>query len=154
MTRADPDLAGTLAARLDRAAQARLGRSLALFAAPVAECGGCTLELQALRGTLYRLARLGLGFVGTPAQADVLLVSGALTGAMAEPLRRAWEAASDPKWVVGIGDCAGDGGLFRGAYPVLGGIGEAVPVDLLVPGCPPSPAAVLQALAALVEANA
>lgn len=153
MSEADAELAGTLAAKLDRAAQARLGRSLALYVVQAGDCGGCALELHALRGTAYRLERLGLAFVASPRQADVLLVSGALTRALAEPVRLAWEAAAAPKWVVAVGDCAVSGGMFKGSYAVLGGVAEAVPVDILVPGCPPTPTTVLAILAALIEAN-
>ena len=150
----DDELAGTLAARLDRAAQARLGRSLALFPLEAGGCGGCALEIAALRASVYRLARLGLSIATTPIQADVLLVTGALTRAMAVPVRRAWEAAADPKWVLAIGECAADGGPFRGSYAVIGGVSEVAPVDVIVPGCPPDPSDILRALVALLDANA
>jgi Ni,Fe-hydrogenase III small subunit len=150
----DDELAGTLAARLDRAAQTKLGRSLALFPLEAGGCGGCALEVYALRASVHRLARLGLSMVTSPLQADVLLVTGALTRAMAVPVRRAWEAAADPKWVVAVGECAADGGPFRGSYAVIGGASEAVPIDIIVPGCPPAPADILHALTALLEANA
>lgn len=148
------DLAGTLAARLDLAAHAHLGRSLALFHARAADCGGCALELRALNAAVYRLQLLGLSFVETPRYADVLLVTGAATRALTDPLRRTWEAMADPKWVVAIGNCALDGGPFRGSYAVLGGAADLMPVDAVIPGCPPTPAAVLGVLTALLEANA
>jgi Ni,Fe-hydrogenase III small subunit len=154
VTDGDPDLAGALAARLDLAAHAHLGRSLALFHAEAADCGGCTLELRALRGVAYRLQRLGLTLVDTPRHADVLLITGAATRTIADPLRRTWEAMADPKWVIAIGNCALDGGPFRGSYAVLGGAPDVMPVDAVVPGCPPTPAAVLAVLTALLEANA
>ena len=141
-------------ARLDLAAHARLGRSLALFHAQAADCGGCVLELRALRGLAYGLRRLGLSFVDTPRHADVLLVTGGATRALAEPLRRTWEAMADPKWVVAIGGCALDGGLFRGSYAVLGGAADVMPVDLAISGCPPTPVEILRALTTLLEANA
>lgn len=153
MTVCDADLVGRLAAQLDRAGQAKLGRSLALFHVAAGDCGGCALETHALRGLVYGLERLGLRFVGTPRQADVLLVTGALTRALSEPVRLAWEAAGEPKWVVAVGDCAADGGVFGGSYAVLGGAAEAVPVDIIVPGCPPAPAEMLLALRALLEIN-
>jgi len=154
MSGADTDLAGTLAARLDLASHAHLGRSLALFHAEAADCGGCAIELRALLGVTYRLQRLGLSFVESPRHADVLLITGAATRTLAEPLRRTWEAMADPKWVVAIGNCAVDGGPFRGSYAVLGGASDLMPVDLVIPGCPPTPADVLRALTALLEANA
>jgi len=149
----DAALAGQLAAKLDALSQARLGRSLALFHVGGGGCGGCELELRALRGAAYGLERLGLTFVASPRHADVLLVTGPPTRAMAEPLRRAWEAVPDPKWVVAVGACAIDGGVFAGSYAVLGGVGAVLTVDMVIPGCPPSPAQVLQGLRTLIEAN-
>ena len=150
----DADLVGRLAARLEQSAQPKLGRRLALYPVVAGDCGGCALELYALRGLIYRLERLGLRFVPTPFQADVLLITGALTRALADPVRRAWEAAGAPKWVIAVGDCAADGGVFKGSYSVLGGVRETVPVDIIVPGCPPDPADILRALVAVLEANA
>jgi Ni,Fe-hydrogenase III small subunit len=153
MTLADAELVGQLAARLEQAAQPKLGRRLALYHAALGDCGGCALEVHALRSLTYRLERLGFRFVPTPVQADVLLITGALTRPLADPVRRAWEAASAPKWVIAAGDCAADGGVFKGSYAVLGGAGEAVQVDIIVPGCPPAPAEILRALVAILEAN-
>jgi Ni,Fe-hydrogenase III small subunit len=81
----------------------------------------------------------------------VLLVTGPVTRNMAEALQRTYRATPDPKWVVAVGDCAFDGGLFRGGYAVLGGVGEAVPVDLHIRGCPPDPTQLLQGLLALLD---
>lgn len=80
-------------------------------------------------------------------------MTGSLTRNMREALERAWTATPDPKWVVALGGCAVDGGLFRGSYAVLGGVDAAVPVDLVIPGCPPAPAEILAGLRVLVEAN-
>ena len=143
-----------LAARLDAAAQRRLGRSLALRHVDGGSCNGCELELQALQGVLYDLERFGLRFVASPRHADVLVVTGPLTRNLREALERTWAATPDPKWVVALGGCAIDGGVFAGSYAVLGGVGEAVPVDLTIPGCPPPPAMILAGLRTLIEANA
>ena len=149
-----PDAVAALAARLAAAAQARLGRSLALLHVPAGGCNGCELELRALNGIAYDLERLGLRFVAAPAAADVLLATGPLTRAMREALLLALDGMAEPRWVVAVGDCAVDGGVFRGSYAVLGGVTETVPVDVLVRGCPPSPLQVLAALTALVEVHA
>jgi Ni,Fe-hydrogenase III small subunit len=149
-----PDQVAALTMRLAAAAQARLGRSLALLHVPTGGCNGCELELRALNGIAYDLERLGLCFVATPAQADVLLATGPLTRAMREALLLALDGMAEPRWVVAIGDCAVDGGVFKGSYAVLGGVTQTVPVDLLVRGCPPSPLQVLVALTMLVEAHA
>jgi len=149
----DADVAALLAARLVSAAQARLGRSLAVFQVGAGDCNGCAQQARALYGAAYDLERHGLSFVGSPRHADVLLLTGPLTHAMRVPLEDAWTAMPDPKWIVAVGACAIDGGVFAGSYAVQGGIGDALPVDIVVPGCPPSPASILTALLTLIEAN-
>ena len=114
----------SLAARLETAGQARLGRSLALLHVNTGSCNGCELEVRALTRNLR------------------------------EALEQAWDATPEPKWVVAVGDCAVDGGVFKGSYAVLGGVGGSVPVDLTIAGCPPSPARLLAGLRGLLEANA
>ena len=142
-----------LAARLDAAAQARLGRSLALLHLPTGGCNGCELELAALRGVVYGLERFGLRFVASPRHADVLVATGPLARNMHEALLAGWAAMPEPRWLVAVGDCAVDGGVFRGSYAVHGGVEAALPADLLVRGCPPTPLQVLTGLVALVEAQ-
>jgi Ni,Fe-hydrogenase III small subunit len=149
-----PATVGDLAARLDAAAQARLGRSLSIRHVDAGSCNGCELELHALSNVVYDLERFGLRFVASPRHADVLLVTGPPTRNLIEALRTTWAATPDPKWVVAIGDCAVDGGVFKGSYAIVGGIATAVPVDLVVSGCPPTPQQILAGLRALVEANA
>ncbi len=109
-------------------------------------CNACELEIAALTGPHYDLERFGLHVVASPRHADCLLVTGPVTRNMAEALRRTWEATPDPKLVVAVGDCARDGGIFRGSYAIVGGVGDVVPVDAVIPGCPPSPAAILAGL--------
>jgi Ni,Fe-hydrogenase III small subunit len=150
----DPETTATLAARLEAASQAHLGRALAIRHINTGSCNGCELELRALQNTFYDLERFGLRFVESPRQADVLLVTGPLTRNLKVALEQAWDSAPEPKWVVSVGDCAVDGGVFKGSYAVLGGTGNCVPVDLTVGGCPPTPARVLAALRTLLEANA
>ncbi len=149
----DLEIAGALAAQLDSAAQARLGRSLAILHVAAGGCGGCATEIDMLGGVAYDLERHGLAFVGNPRQADVLLVTGPLTAAMRTAMESVWTAMPEPRWVVAVGTCASNGGVFAGSYAVQGGIGIALPVDLIVEGCPPSPASVLSALLTLIEAN-
>jgi Ni,Fe-hydrogenase III small subunit len=150
----DAETTASLAARLEAASQTRLGRSLAIRHINTGSCNGCELELRALRGMLYDLEQFGLRFVESPRHADVLLVTGPLTRNLREALETAWDATPDPKWVVAVGDCAVDGGVFKGSYAVLDGAGNAVPVDLTISGCPPTPARLLAGLRALLEANA
>jgi Ni,Fe-hydrogenase III small subunit len=154
LPRSDAETLAALAARLDATARMRLGRSLALRHVDTGSCGGCELELRALASVVYDLQRYGLSFVTSPLHADVLVVTGPLTRSLAEALEQAWRATPDPKWVVAVGDCAVDGGVFKGSYAVVGGVGGLVPVDLVIAGCPPRPADLLAGLRALLEANA
>jgi len=145
----DAELAG-LAARLDAAARRRLGRSLSIREVDAGSCNGCELEIHALNNAFYDLERFGLRFVASPRHADVLMVTGPATKNMREALERTHAATPGPKWVVAVGDCALNGGIFAGSYAVAGGVTAVVPVDLHIPGCPPSPVALLRGLLALL----
>jgi len=123
-----------------------LGRALCIRQVDAGSCNGCELEIGGLTGPHYDLERFGLHFVASPPHADCLLVTGPVTRNMAEALRHTYDATPDPKIVVAAGDCAGDGGIFRGSYAITGGVAEVVPVDAFIPGCPPSPAALLAGL--------
>ena len=148
----DAELA-ELSARLDRAAKQRLGRSLSIRAVDAGSCNGCELEIHALNNAFYDLERFGLSFVASPRHADVLLVTGPVTKNMRQALERTYTATPDPKWVVAVGDCARDGGMFVGSYAVEGGVGTVVPVDMHIGGCPPTPTRLLKGLLALLEAS-
>ncbi len=140
-----------LAQRLDRAAHRRLGRSLSIREIDAGSCNGCELEIHALNNAFYDLERFGLRFVASPRHADVLMVTGPVTKNMREALERTYNATPDPKWVVAIGDCAFNGGIFAGSYACVGGVSQVVPVDLHVRGCPPSPTKLLRGLITLLE---
>jgi Ni,Fe-hydrogenase III small subunit len=146
----DAELA-TLAASVDRASRRRLGRSLSIRQVDAGSCNACELEIHALSNAFYDLERFGLRFVASPRHADVLLVTGPVTKNMREALERTYTATPSPKWVVAVGNCALDGGIFAGSYAVVGGVGAVVPVDLTIPGCPPTPTALLKGLLALLE---
>src|SRR6476469_7656156 len=133
-----------LAQSVNRAALARLGRSLSIREVDAGSCNGCELEIHALSNAFYDLERFGLRFVASPRHADVLTVTGPVTKNMREALLRTYDAMPDPKWVVAVGDCARDGGIFGGSYACIGGVGEVVPVDLHIGGCPPSPIKLLK----------
>jgi Ni,Fe-hydrogenase III small subunit len=140
-----------LARTLDRVARKRLGRSLSIREVDAGSCNGCELEINALSNVFYDLERFGLRFVASPRHADVLLVTGPVTKNMREALERTYQATPDPKWVVAVGNCAIDGGIFAGSYACVGGVSKVIPVDLHVRGCPPNPTVLLQGLIALVE---
>jgi Ni,Fe-hydrogenase III small subunit len=146
----DPALRAA-AQQLAAVAQRRLGRSLSIREVDAGSCNGCELELQMLNSAVYDIERFGLRFVASPRHADVLLVTGPVTRNMQVALERTWRATPDPKWVVAVGDCAKDGGCFAGSPAIVGGVAQVIPVDLHIPGCPPSPQAVLEGLFALLD---
>ena len=140
-----------MAEKLDRAAQRRLGRSLSIREVDAGSCNGCELEIHALNNPFHDLERFGLRFVASPRHADVLMVTGPVTKHMREALERTWRATPDPKWVVAVGDCATGTGVFAGSPACVGGVSAVVPVDLVIRGCPPTPAQLLQGLLALLS---
>jgi len=148
---ADPAALAEVGASLERVARRRFGRSLAIREVDAGSCNGCELEIHALNNAFYDIERFGLRFVASPRHADVLLVTGPLTKNMREALERTYLATPDPKWVVAVGDCAVDGGLFAGSYACVGGVSAVVPVDLHIRGCPPRPVDLIKGLLALVE---
>jgi len=147
----DPEHVAELAQKVDASARRRLGRSLSIREVDAGSCNGCELEIHALNNPFHDLERFGIKFTASPRHADVLMVTGPLTQNMREALERTYAATPDPKWVVAVGDCAFDGGLFRESYAVAGGVDAVVPVDLHIKGCPPSPVRLLQGLLALLE---
>jgi Ni,Fe-hydrogenase III small subunit len=147
----DDDMLAELAMSVDRAARRRLGRSLSIREVDAGSCNGCELEIHALNNAFYDLERFGLRFVASPRHADVLMVTGPVTRSMREALQRTYNATPDPKWVIAVGDCAVDGGIFSGSYAVVGGVSGVVPVDLHIRGCPPRPIQLLKGLLTLLE---
>jgi Ni,Fe-hydrogenase III small subunit len=148
---ADNAALAELAARVKEAARLRLGRTLSIREVDAGSCNGCELEIHALNNIVYDLERFGLRFVASPRHADVLLVTGPVTTNMREALERTYQATPGPKWVVAVGNCARDGGVFSGSYACVGGVSAVLPVDLHIPGCPPSPITLLKGLLALLE---
>jgi Ni,Fe-hydrogenase III small subunit len=140
-----------LAAKVDKAARARLGRSLSIRQVDAGNRNGCEIETHALNNPLFDIGRFGIRFVASPRHADVLLVTGPATANMAEARKRTDDATPDPKWVVATGDCALNGGIFAGSYAVVGGVDAVVPVDLHIRGCPPAPTQLLSGLLEHVE---
>src|SRR5204862_4973106 len=140
-----------LATAVGHAARRRLGRSLSIREVDAGSCNGCELEIHALNNAFYDIERFGLRFVASPRHADVLLVTGPLTKNMREALERTYNATPDPKWVVAVGDCAIDGGLFAGGYACVGGVSAVVAVDLHIRGCPPRPIDLIKGVLALVQ---
>jgi len=148
---ADEAALAELGAQVERLARQRLGRTLSIREVDAGSCNGCELEIHSLNNVLYDLERFGLRFVASPRHADVLMVTGPVTVNMKEALERTYHATPGPKWVVAVGDCALDGGVFAGSYACVGGVAAVLPVDLHIRGCPPSPIALLKGLLALLE---
>jgi formate hydrogenlyase subunit 7 len=121
-------------------------RSLHIRHVDAGSCNGCESELQALNNPFYNLHRLGIFFTASPRYADLLLVTGPVTYAMREPLLRTYEAMPDPRWVMAVGTCAVSGALSGGGYSCGNGLEEILPVDVYLPGSPPNPAALIEAL--------
>ena len=152
----EPDDAAVaeLARRVDAMARRRLGRSLAIREVDAGSCNGCELEIHALNNAFYDLERFGIRFVASPRHADVLLVTGPVTRNMQQALERTYVATPSPKWVIAVGDCAFDGGIFAGSYAVAGGVSAVISVDLHIRGCPPTPMLLLKGLLALLALSA
>jgi Ni,Fe-hydrogenase III small subunit len=143
-----------LAQRLSEVVLGHFGRALAIRHVDAGSCNGCELEIHAANGPHYNLERLGIKFVASPRHADLLLVTGPVSRNMEVALRRTWEATPDPKLVVAIGDCGCTGGIFGESYASCGRVSNVIPVDVAVPGCPPTPKAIMQGILAAISAKA
>ena len=121
-------------------------RSLAIRHVDAGSCNGCELEIHAANGPHYNLERLGIKSVASPRHADMLLVTGPVSRHMEVALKRTYDATPEPKLVVAIGDCGCNGGIFGESYASCGRVANVIPVDVAVPGCPPTPAAIMQGI--------
>jgi len=155
-TEAPPDAARdmVIAARLHQEILRTLGRALTIRHVDAGSCNGCELEIHALGNPYYNIEGLGIKFVASPRHADMLLVTGPVSKHMAIALRRTYDATPDPKLVVAVGDCGCTGGIFGESYASLGRVSNVIPVDVAVPGCPPTPTALLQGILAAITTAA
>jgi Ni,Fe-hydrogenase III small subunit len=126
--------------------QRLFGRALAIREVDAGSCNGCELEITGLTSPVYDMERFGMHFVASPRHADMLLVTGPVTRNMEIPLRRTYEAAASPKFVVAVGDCAKTCGVFKDSYAVVGPVDRIIPVDLSIAGCPPEPTDILRGI--------
>lgn len=131
-----------------------LGRALCIRAIDAGSCNGCELEMHALNNPIYNLEGLGIRFVASPRHADLLLVTGPVSRNMEVALRRTYEATPDPKLVVAIGDCGCTAGIFGEGYATRGRVSNVIPVDVAVPGCPPSPRQILTGILTAISTAA
>ncbi|MBI4756643.1 MAG: NADH-quinone oxidoreductase subunit NuoB [Betaproteobacteria bacterium] len=127
------------------------GQALTVRHVDAGSCNGCELEIHALQGAHYNIEGIGVKFAASPRHADVLLVTGPVSRNLEVALKRTYEATPEPKWVVAVGECGCNGGLFGESYASCGRVANVIPVDVEVPGCPPTPVALLQGILAAVS---
>ena len=126
--------------------QKHFGDSLAIREVDTGSCNACEYELCALSNPIYDISRFGIKFVASPKHADALLVTGPLTRNMRGPLERAFKNVPEPKFVIACGNCAKDGGAYRGSYAVFNGVWNTIPVLVHIPGCPPEPIDIMKGI--------
>jgi Ni,Fe-hydrogenase III small subunit len=131
----------------------RFGRALTIRHVDAGSCNGCELEIHNLSNPYYNVERLGIRFVASPRHADMLLVTGPVSRNMEEALLRTYDAVPEPKLVVALGDCGCTGGIFGESYASCGRVANVIPVDVAVPGCPPTPAAILQGILTAIRGS-
>ena len=149
-----PDETLLVQARLQQQILRTLGRALTIRQVDAGSCNGCELEIHALGNPYYNLEGLGIKFVASPRHADMLLVTGPVSKHMAIALQRTYDATPEPKLVVAVGECGCNGGIFGESYATLGRVANVIPVDVEIPGCPPTPTALLQGILAAITGPA
>ncbi len=145
-----PDESLRVQSRLQEQILRTLGRALTIRQIDAGSCNGCELEIHALGNPYYNLEGLGIRFVASPRHADMLLVTGPVSKHMAIALQRTYDATPEPKLVVAVGDCGCNGGIFGESYASLGRVANVIPVDVAIPGCPPTPTALLEGILAAI----
>src|SRR5499425_3554791 len=145
------DLDRIVVSRLQEQILRTLGRALTIRHVDAGSCNGCELEIHALANPYYNIEGLGIKFVASPRHADMLLVTGPVTKHMAIALQRTYDATPEPRLVVAAGQCACNGGIFGESYASLGRVANVIPVDVEIPGCPPTPRALLAGILAAIS---
>ena len=141
----DPEIE-KLGVQLEETIRKRFRRSLTIRQVDAGSCNGCELEIHAMNNVFYNCEKYGIHFTASPRFADLLLVTGPVTHNMEIALKRTYDATPTPRIVVAVGDCGRNGGVFGEGYASLGGIDKVIPVDAVIPGCPPTPRDLLQGL--------
>ena len=156
-TEAPPEMAqasGAASGAIQRELLDILGHALAIRMVDAGSCNGCELEVHAVANPYYNIEGLGIKFVASPRHADLLLVTGPVSRHMEEALKRTYDATPHPKLVVALGDCGCDGGIFGESYASCGAVANVIPVDVMVPGCPPPPLEILRGILTAVRRRA
>jgi Ni,Fe-hydrogenase III small subunit len=148
-----PDEALRVREKLERQILEVLGGALAIRHVDAGSCNACELEIHAVNNPYYNLEGESIRFVASPRHADMLLVTGPVSAHMELALRRTYDATPDPKLVVAVGDCAGGGGVFAECYACRGRVSNVIPVDVVVPGCPPDPVQILRGILTAITAS-
>jgi Ni,Fe-hydrogenase III small subunit len=125
-------------------------RSVHIRQVDTGSCNGCDWEMNALLNPIYDVQRFGLDFVASPRHADILLVTGAATKNLAKALKKTYDATPEPKIVIALGDCACGNGIFKDNYAGYG-VENIVPVDVYIPGCPPEPESIIEAILSFLD---
>jgi len=141
----------TLRIRLKKDIQKIFGRSISIREVDCGSDNAAEIELNNLSTPYYDIERFGIGFVASPRHADILIVTGSVTHNMENALKKVYEATPNPKWVIAVGDDACDGGIFRNTYAVNNGVEDIIPVDMKIPGNPPTPTEIIKGLLYLME---
>jgi len=148
-----PDMDDALRATTQRLSEAmthQLGRALVIRHIDAGSCNGCELEIHALGNPYYNLEAVGIKFAASPRHADLLLVTGPVAKNMEVAVKRAYDATPEPKLVVAVGDCGCTGGIFGESYASCGRVSNVIPVDVSIPGCPPTPLQLMQGILAAI----
>ncbi len=141
----DPEIE-KIGIQLEEVIKRRFRRSLTIRQVDAGSCNACELEIHAVNNPIYNCERFGIHFTASPRFADVLLVTGPVSHNMEIALKRTYDATPSPKIVIAVGDCGCTGGIFGESYASLGGVENVIPVDARIPGCPPTPVALLQGI--------
>ncbi len=151
LPRGIPAEVSAIGTELKAAIWKRFNRSLTIRQVDAGSCNGCELEIHAMNNAIYKCEKFGIHFTASPRFADLLLVTGPVTHNMEIALKRTYDSTPSPKLVVAVGDCGCNGGIFGETYASLGGIDKVIPVDLVIPGCPPTPTDLLLGLLQLMD---
>jgi Ni,Fe-hydrogenase III small subunit len=147
------DTLRTEAQRLQAEILSVFGQAISIRHVDAGSCNGCELEIHALNNPYYNIEGLGIKFTASPRHADLLLVTGPVAKHMEVALKRTYDATPEPKFVVAIGDCGCTGGIFGESYASCGRVSNVIPVDVYVPGCPPTPIAIMQGILAAISSR-
>ena len=146
-----PEILVQTQAEVSNTIQAKLGRSLHVRHLDAGSCNACDFEMGATSNPIYDLHRFGIAFVASPRHADMIMVTGVVTRNLEQALKMTYAAMPEPKLVMACGACAAGGNTYGSTYAIVGKVSDVVPVDIIVPGCPPRPSAMIIALCAAAD---